>query len=255
MASQEREVSLNQHIPMRHFLILLGLIALAEMLLMLTVDPMMEAQGYPIWIRAMADAALLALICVPFMLNFQLRPMQMAYHDPLTGMPNRQLFNDRLQQALVVAKREQSSFAVVFLDLDSFKPINDRFGHRIGDVVLKLAAVRIESGIRASDTVARIGGDEFAILLTDAESTADAERVIRKITVALSRPFEVRGHTLELGVSAGFAFYPADGVNGMELVDAADDAMYRNKGLKKSRAAVAVPQSSLRPSGADSVQL
>jgi len=216
---------------------------------------MMDTQGYPVWIRAMADAGLLALICVPFMLNFQLRPMQMAYHDPLTGMPNRQLFNDRLQHALVVAKREQRGFAVVFLDLDSFKPINDRFGHRVGDVVLKLAAVRIESGMRESDTVARIGGDEFAILLADAESTADAERVIRKITVALSRPFEVRGHTLQLGVSAGFAFYPADGVSGMELIDAADDAMYRNKGLKKSLGAEAMPEGCLQPSGADSVQL
>lgn len=225
---------MNQHIPMRHFFLLLGLIAMAEMLLMLTVDPMMESSGFPVWIRAMADAGLLALICVPFMLNLQLRPMQMAYHDPMTGLPNRQLFNDRLQHALEVAKREQRSFAVVFLDLDNFKPINDHFGHRIGDVVLKLAAVRIESGIRESDTVARIGGDEFAILLNNAENTADAEQVIRKISDALSRPFEVRGHILELGVSAGIAFYPADGVSGMELIDAADDAMYRNKGLKKS---------------------
>lgn len=246
---------MNQRIPMRHFFLLLGLIALVEMLLMLTVDPMMDDAGYPVWICAMADAGLLALICVPFMLNFQLRPMQMAYHDPLTGMPNRQLFNDRLSHALEVAKREQSSFAVVFLDLDNFKPINDQFGHRVGDVVLKLAAVRIETGVRESDTVARLGGDEFAILLTDAESTADAERVIRKITAALSRPFEVRGHTLELGVSAGVAFYPADGVSGMELVDAADDAMYRNKGLKKSLDTVAIQDNGLQPSGADSIQL
>ena len=158
---------MKEGIPMRHFFLLLGLIALAELLLMVTVDPMMEAYGYPVWIRAMADAGLLALICFPFVLNLQLRPMQMAYHDPLTGLPNRQLFNDRLAHALVVAKREQSSFAVVFLDLDNFKPINDRFGHRVGDVVLKLAAVRIESGMRESDTVARIGGDEFIIILTD----------------------------------------------------------------------------------------
>ncbi|MDD2699986.1 MAG: GGDEF domain-containing protein [Sideroxydans sp.] len=233
---------MSEGIPLRHFFMLLGLIAGAETLLMLTVDPMMDGQGYPVWIRAMADAGLLALICVPFMLNFQLRPMQMAYHDPLTGMPNRQLFNDRLQHALEVARREQRSFAVVFLDLDNFKPINDRFGHRVGDVVLKLAAVRIESGMRESDTVARVGGDEFAILLTDAESTADVERVIRKITVALSRPFEVRGHTLELGVSAGFAFYPADGVSGIELIDAADDAMYRNKGLKKTLGTLEIPE-------------
>lgn len=232
---------MKQGIPMRHFFLLLGLVALAELLLMVTVDPMMEAQGYPLWIRAMTDAGLLAVICVPFMLNYQLRPMQMAYHDPLTGLPNRQLFNDRLAHALVVAKREQRSCAVIFLDLDDFKPINDRFGHRIGDVVLKLAAVRVESGVRESDTVARLGGDEFAILLNDAESTADAEHVIRKITVALSRPFEVRGHTMELGVSAGFAFYPADGVSGIELIDAADDAMYRNKGIKKSLGATELP--------------
>ena len=246
---------MKEGIPMRHFFLLLGLIALAELLLMVTVDPMMEAYGYPVWIRAMADAGLLALICFPFVLNLQLRPMQMAYHDPLTGLPNRQLFNDLLAHALVVAKREQSSFAVVFLDLDNFKPINDRFGHRVGDVVLKLAAVRIESGVRESDTVARLGGDEFALLLADAESTADAERVIRKISEALSRPFEVRGHTLELGVSAGVAFYPADGVNGMELVDAADDAMYRNKGLKKSLDVPAIQESRLLPNGADSIQL
>lgn len=236
---------MNQHIPMRHFLLLLALIAFAETILMLTVEPMMDAYDFPVWIRAMADAGLLALICVPFMLNLQLRPMQMAYHDPMTGLPNRQLFNDRLQHALEIAKREQRSFAVVFLDLDNFKPINDQFGHRVGDVVLKLASVRIESGVRESDTVARIGGDEFAILLSDAESTADAEHVIRKITVALSRTFDVRGQMLELGVSAGVAFYPADGVNGMELIDAADEAMYRNKGLKKSLTEESVLQSQL----------
>lgn len=246
---------MKEGITMRYFFMLLGLIAFAELLLMMTVDPMMVAYGYPVWIRAMADAGLLALICVPFVLNLQLRPMQMAYHDPMTGLPNRQLFNDRLAHALVVAKREQRNFAVIFLDLDNFKPINDQFGHSVGDVVLKLAAVRIESGVRESDTVARLGGDEFALLLADADSTADAERVIRKITVALSRPFEVRGHILELGVSAGVAFYPADGVNGMELIDAADDAMYRNKGLKKSLDGVEIPANKLLPGGISSIQL
>ncbi len=244
---------MNQYIPIRYFFLLLSLIALAELLLMLTIDPMMEAHGYPVWIRAMADAGLLTLICVPFMLNLQLRPMQMAYHDPLTGMPNRQLFNDRLDHALVVARREKRSFAVVFLDLDNFKPINDKFGHRIGDVVLKLAAVRIESELRESDTVARIGGDEFALLLADAESTADAECVINKITATLSRPFEVRGHKLELGVSAGIAFYPADGSSGIELIDFADDAMYRNKNIRKSLEAAQKPEVGLRPSGSESI--
>lgn len=236
---------MNKHIPMRHFFMLLALISAAELLLMVTVDPLMEAHGYPLWMRAMTDAGLLAVICVPFMMSLQLRPMQMAYHDPMTGLPNRQLFNDRLEHALEIARREQRSFAVVFLDLDDFKPINDRFGHRVGDVVLKLAAVRIESGVRESDTVARIGGDEFAILLCDAESTDDAEHVIRKVAAALTRVFVVRGQVVELGVSAGVAFYPADGVNGMELIDAADEAMYRNKGLKKTLSDASVLQSQL----------
>jgi diguanylate cyclase (GGDEF)-like protein len=115
--------------------------------------------------------------------------------------------------------------------------------------------VRIESGVRESDTVARLGGDEFAILLADAENTADAERVVRKISESLSRPFEVRGHMLELGISAGVAFYPAAGVSGMELIDAADDAMYRNKGLKKSLSAVKIQAENLLSGGCDSVQL
>lgn len=225
---------MNEAIPMRSFFMLLGLIAIVEMLLMLTVEPLMISQGYPFWIRGVVDAGLLAIICVPIMMNYQLRPMQMAYHDSLTGLPNRLLFNDRLEHALLVAKREKNSCAVIFLDLDNFKPINDVFGHRVGDVVLKQAAARIEGCMRESDTVARIGGDEFAILLPNPVDSADADQVVQKITDAVSRPLEVRGRQLEVGVSAGIAFYPVDGTDGMMLLDAADDAMYRVKELKKS---------------------
>ncbi|HEX5364273.1 MAG TPA: GGDEF domain-containing protein [Gallionella sp.] len=225
---------MNEAIPMRRFFILLGLIYLIEMLLMLTVEPVLISANYPFWIRAIVDSALLAIICVPFMLNYQLRPMQMAYHDSLTGLPNRLLFHDRLEHALLAAKRNKSSCAVVFLDLDRFKPVNDICGHRVGDVVLKQAASRIEGCMRESDTVARIGGDEFAILLSGPVQKADADQVVQKISEALSLPFEVRGKRLDLGVSAGIAFYPQNGTDGMTLLDAADDAMYRAKEIKKS---------------------
>lgn len=234
---------MNEAIPMRSFFMLLGVISVVEMLLMLTVEPLLLSGGYPFWVRAMVDAGLLAIICVPFMTNYQLRPMQMAYHDSLTGLPNRLLFNDRMEHALLVAKRQQSSCAVIFLDLDRFKPINDLCGHRVGDVVLKQAAARIEGCMRESDTVARIGGDEFAILLPNPVGRAEADQVVQKISEALSRPFDVRGKQLDLGVSAGIAFYPADGTDGMMLLDAADDAMYRVKEVRKSSASAGMTDS------------
>lgn len=227
---------MGEPIPMLRFFLLLGLIAVVELLLMVTVEPLMHAGGYPLWIRAVVDAGLLAVICFPVMLNFQLRPMQLAYYDSLTGLPNRQLFHDRLEHALVVARREMRNCGVIFLDLDRFKPVNDCCGHRVGDMVLKQVAVRLEGCMRESDTVARVGGDEFAILLPNSSGAVDAERVVLKIADALSSPFEVHGRQLKVGVSAGIAFYPADGADAVSLLDAADNAMYRIKESKKSPA-------------------
>ncbi|MBI5889488.1 MAG: GGDEF domain-containing protein [Nitrosomonadales bacterium] len=211
---------------MRNFFVLLGMIAAIEMLFMMTVNVALEEAHYSKWVRALVDAGVLAVVCIPLLFNYQLRPLQMAYRDHLTGLPSRLLFHDRLAQALVVARREKKNCAVIYLDLDRFKPVNDTYGHRIGDVVLNQVAERICGCVRESDTVARIGGDEFTVLLTSIAEATVAERVVRKIVVELTRPFEVSGRHIGLGVSAGIALYPDHGQDGIALLDAADDAMY-----------------------------
>jgi diguanylate cyclase (GGDEF)-like protein len=218
-----------KNVPLRRFFILLALVAGAEWLLMVTIDAALEAAQYPMWIRAIVDAGLLAIICVPLMFNFQIRPMQAAYYDDLTGLPNRQLFRDRLDQSIVAAKREKRNCAVVFMDLDNFKPVNDKFGHRVGDALLKRAAERIWNAVRESDTVARMGGDEFTILLPSISDPIDVERVVNKIVGEFERPFDLDGRTINIGISAGIALYPRDGDEGMKLLDAADGAMYLAK--------------------------
>lgn len=221
-------------IPKREFFTLLGLLAGTELLLMLTVNAALERSGYPNLVRAMVDAGLLAIVCVPLLLNYQLRPLQAVYYDELTRLPNRHLFRDRLEQALAAAKREQRSCAVVFIDLDKFKPVNDEYGHRIGDALLKCAAERIWNAVRESDTVARFGGDEFTILLPAISEAVDAEIVVRKIMLEFTRPFDLDGRILHVGISAGVALYPHDGDEGLALIDAADEAMYRAKSKEGS---------------------
>lgn len=217
-------------IPKQKFFTLLGLLAGTEFLLMLTVNAALEGRGYPNLIRAMLDAGLLAIVCIPLLRHYQLRPLQAAYYDDLTGLPNRQLFRDRLKQALVAAKRERRNCAVVFIDLDKFKQVNDEYGHRVGDTLLKRAAERIWNAMRESDTVARFGGDEFIILLSLIAETEDVEKVVQKIVDEFSRPFDLDGHVIQIGISAGVALYPRDGEEGLPLIDAADEAMYRAKG-------------------------
>jgi diguanylate cyclase (GGDEF)-like protein len=215
-------------VSIRNFVLLLALIALAEVLTMLALDAALGV-NYPYWMRVMADAVMLAAICAPLLLRYQLHPLVMAHHDSLTGLPNRLLFNDRLAQALIVAKRQNKICAVIFMDLDRFKPVNDTYGHRIGDAVLKQVAERISRCVRASDTVARMGGDEFTVLLPLIESRVTVEMVMQKVEIEILKSFEVQGHHIELGVSAGIALYPEHGQDGVTLLDAADDAMYRAK--------------------------
>jgi len=150
-----------------------------------------------------------------------------AQHDTLTGLPNRALFNDRLEQALAQARRQQKHLALMFVDLDAFKPINDNLGHNVGDLLLKEVAIRMQQHVRASDTVARIGGDEFVVLLTSIEEAEDALALAEIIRRAISQPFETPdGKILNVSSSIGVAVYPENGMDETQLSRNADSAMY-----------------------------
>jgi diguanylate cyclase len=152
-----------------------------------------------------------------------------ALHDPLTDLANRDLFFDRLRQSLHAARREDGQFALVMLDVDGFKAINDVYGHSVGDDVLSELGVRVGSGLRATDTAARIGGDEFAWILPRVPSRESVHRTVEKRLAAAQQPLVVHGHKLHVGISAGIAMYPADGHDVDTLMRHADAAMYRVK--------------------------
>jgi diguanylate cyclase (GGDEF)-like protein/PAS domain S-box-containing protein len=153
----------------------------------------------------------------------------LAHFYPLTDLPNRALFSDRLQQALATAKRDKSHMALLFIDLDKFKPINDTQGHHVGDLLLKEAALRMQQCVRESDTVARIGGDEFGVLLPIIEEEQDAMLVAEKIRYALNQPFILVGQSLNISSSTGIAVYPDHGNDEKQLLINADTAMYLAK--------------------------
>ena len=157
-----------------------------------------------------------------------------AHHDSLTSLPNRLLFGDRLGQAVRVAKRNNLSFALLYLDLDRFKPVNDTLGHGAGDELLVDVSRRIQGVVRESDTVARVGGDEFALLLLDVAGRGEAEVVAAKITAALVAPFRVGSarHEVTIGTSIGIAIFPTDASDPDALVKAADAAMYDAKQVR-----------------------
>ncbi len=152
-----------------------------------------------------------------------------ALHDPLTELANRNLFYDRLRQALHAARRDKTQVALVMLDLDGFKAVNDVHGHAAGDEVLKQLGGRLRAGLRATDTAARIGGDEFAWILPRVASDAAVRRmVLRRLAVA-QEPVKVRGQEIKVGISAGIAMYPDDGRDADTLMRHADAAMYSAK--------------------------
>lgn len=158
----------------------------------------------------------------------------LATHDPLTGLPNRNLFQDRLALALAHARRHQTQVAVLFLDLDNFKTINDTLGHDIGDRLLVQVSGRLGEIIREVDTVARLGGDEFTVILNEADLES-AERVAQRIVETLREPVRVDERLLFVSASVGLAFYPDDGDDAMALTKAADTAMYRAKDNGRDR--------------------
>ncbi len=153
----------------------------------------------------------------------------LARHDPLTDLPNRALFNDRLRQALAHAMRYQHRMAVLFIDLDHFKPINDTYGHDVGDQLLRIAAVRMQSCIRTTDTLARVGGDEFVVLLSRIADVHAANQVATKLQKVLREPFDLANRQLHISSSIGIALYPLHGLSELELCKHADEAMYQAK--------------------------
>ncbi|HEX3455356.1 MAG TPA: EAL domain-containing protein [Gaiellaceae bacterium] len=152
-----------------------------------------------------------------------------AMHDSLTGLPNRVLFRDRVEQALHGAKRRTGEVAVMFLDLDRFKEVNDTLGHESGDVLLREVGQRLAHSLRAGDTVARLGGDEFAVLATGLDDADDALLVARKLRQSVEWPFTLRGLTLEVETSIGIALFPEHGTDADTLLRHADVAMYQCK--------------------------
>lgn len=158
----------------------------------------------------------------------------LAYHDALTILPNRHLLHDRLQQALAQSKRSGKLAALLFLDLDGFKRINDTLGHGIGDLLLKSVAKRLKTTVRQVDTVARLGGDEFTIVLLEINHAQDAKDVAQKILKVISQPYKIEEHELFVTASVGISIYPDDGSDIESLIRKADIAMYRAKGQGKN---------------------
>ncbi len=157
------------------------------------------------------------------------RLLYLAHYDQLTGLPNRILFNDRLTQALAQAKRGQMQVAVMFLDLDGFKSVNDTLGHAAGDELLRQVAQRLTNCLRATDSVARFGGDEFTIVLPAIEDRDDVLRVANKIIAEVARPYLLDGNEAAITTSIGICFYPGDGEDPSVLIHRADNAMYHAK--------------------------
>lgn len=161
--------------------------------------------------------------------------LHLAEHDALTDLPNRLLFNDRLTRATALARRHQRRLAVLFLDCDRFKLVNDSLGHEAGDQVLRSIAKRLTASVRESDTVSRHGGDEFLILLSEVDQPADAALIAEKIIAAVAAPHSVAGHDVSLTVSIGISLYPEDGHDAQTLIMRADGAMYDSKSAGRNQ--------------------
>lgn len=170
------------------------------------------------------------------------RIQYLAHYDVLTDLPNRRLLEDRLGQALVRAKRNHRSLAVIFLDLDRFKQINDTLGHDQGDELLKAVAQRLTASVRQEDTVSRLGGDEFVVVLPEITGTGDAGIVAQKIVEAIRSPVKLASQELHVTTSVGLAVYPQDGEDIVSLMKNADSAMYRAKESGRDRYCIVQPE-------------
>jgi diguanylate cyclase (GGDEF)-like protein/PAS domain S-box-containing protein len=167
--------------------------------------------------------------------KYEEKIQQMAFHDSLTGLPNRKLFSDRLGIVLAQAKRNKKKVGIVMLDLDNFKDVNDTLGHDVGDILLKAVAERLSGTLRKSDTVARFGGDEFVLIFPDMEVIEEAIQVVQKIIDRFHKPFLIDTHQLVVTTSIGIAVYPNDGMDEEILMKNADIAMYQAKQAGRAR--------------------
>ena len=167
--------------------------------------------------------------------QYSKQQQELALHDPLTGLPNRRLLEDRIATVLQHAARHQSKAAVMYLDLDGFKAINDTHGHACGDEILKLVAQRLVGCSRKEDTVARVGGDEFVIVMGEIGALSDAQEPAAKLIEAVSEEYVVNGLTLRLSTSIGIAMFPDDAETVDALIAMADDALYEAKRSGKNR--------------------
>lgn len=197
-----------------------------ELLTLAGAHPDTPPSNLPVLAQALFRCVLLDIGMA--MHGYQAQMEHLAFYDALTDLPNRCLFLDRLRRALAAAKRHGGAVAVLFVDLDLFKSVNDRLGHAAGDRLLQATARRLRDGVRSSDTVARFGGDEFVVLLTDVDE-AGAAALAAKLSGALAEPFEAEGQALCLTASIGVAIAPGDGDDAEVLLCRADEAMYRAK--------------------------
>jgi diguanylate cyclase (GGDEF)-like protein len=170
------------------------------------------------------------------------RVRYLAYHDELTGLPNRSLLQDRFLQVMSQAERHHKPLALLLLDLDEFKRVNDTLGHASGDKLLQAVAIRLTKGIRGADTACRYGGDEFVIMLPEIDSPAVATALAVEIVGRLSEPYFIHGHKIHMAVSVGIAVYPDDGRTFDDLMKQADVAMYRTKGTGHSTSIIEQPE-------------
>lgn len=165
-----------------------------------------------------------------------------ALNDELTGLPNRRLFADRLAHSLAMAERKQQTMALLYIDLDGFKLVNDTFGHAVGDILLRQVASRLKTRVRLSDTLARIGGDEFTVALEDVGQRSDAIRVANQILEALATAFLIEEHKISIGASIGISLFPQDAADASLLFQQADSAMYASKRAGKNNVSCYTPE-------------
>lgn len=163
------------------------------------------------------------------------RIRHLAEHDPLTELPNRRQLQQKLDMAIAYAKRSGKRVAVMFIDLDGFKAVNDTLGHQAGDELLKVVAQRLRQATRSSDLVARLGGDEFVVVLSELDELADATRLAAKLNRLISMPIPVAGTQANISTSIGISLYPANGKSSAELMGKADDAVYQAKAAGKNQ--------------------